>query len=163
MHEKGDDLDEKMDSFTGCWCCLDDEHDDLRGRCPSSALVAGGIEYGASADYVQQVYGTPTEVETKHHSLWNGEVTEYEYGDSFELKFVDGYVRHIEISRHNGIKTAAGIEVGSTLDAVKAAYGEPDKIRGDKYIYYCDEDRSIGLVFEIENNKVDEIEMGYLD
>ena len=62
---------------------------------PSSALVAGGIEYGASADYVQQVYGTPTEVETKHHSLWNGEVTEYEYGDSFELKFVDGYVRHI--------------------------------------------------------------------
>lgn len=130
---------------------------------PSSALVAGGIEYGASADYVQQVYGTPTEVETKHHSLWNGEVTEYEYGDSFELKFVDGYVRHIEISRHNGIKTAAGIEVGSTLDAVKAAYGEPNKIRGDKYIYYCDEDKSIGLVFEIENNKVDEIEMGYLD
>ena len=124
---------------------------------PSSALVAGGIEYGASADYVQQVYGTPTEVETKHHSLWNGEVTEYEYGDSFELKFVDGYVRH------NGIKTAAGIEVGSTLDAVKAAYGEPDKIRGNKYIYYCDEDKSIGLVFEIENNKVDEIEMGYLD
>ena len=54
---------------------------------PSSALVAGGIEYGASADYVQQVYGTPTEVETKHRSLWNGEVTEYEYGDSFELKF----------------------------------------------------------------------------
>ena len=130
---------------------------------PSSALVAGGIEYGASSDYVQQVYGTPTEVETKHHSLWNGEVTEYEYGDSFELKFVDGYVRHIEISRHNGIKTVAGIEVGSTLDAVKVAYGEPDKIRGDKYIYYCDEDKSIGLVFEIENNKVDEIEMGYLD
>ena len=53
---------------------------------PSSALVAGGIEYGASADYVRQVYGTPTEVETKHHTLWNGEVTEYEYGDSFELK-----------------------------------------------------------------------------
>ena len=46
--------------------------------------------------------------------------------------------------------------------AVKAAYGEPDKIRGDKYIYYCDEDKSIGLVFEIENNRVDEIEMGYL-
>ena len=46
---------------------------------------------------------------------------------------------------------------------MKAAYGEPDKIRGDKYIYYCDEDNSIGFVFEIENNKVDEIEMGYLD
>ena len=129
---------------------------------PSSALVAGGIEYGASADYVQQVYGTPTEVETKHHSLWSGEVTEYEYGDSFELKFVDGYVRHIEISRHNGIKTAAGIEVGSTLDAVKQPT-RARQIRGDKYIYYCDEDKSIGLVFEIENNKVDEIEMGYLD
>ena len=35
----------------------------------------------------------------------------------------------------------------------EGAYGEPDKIRGDKYIYYCDEDKSIGLVFEIENNK----------
>lgn len=50
---------------------------------PSSALVAGGIEYGASEDYVRQVYGAPTEVETKHHTVWNGEVTEYEYGDSF--------------------------------------------------------------------------------
>ena len=36
---------------------------------PSSALVAGGIEYGASEDYVRQVYGAPTEVETKHHTL----------------------------------------------------------------------------------------------
>ena len=55
------------------------------------------------------------------------------------------------------------IAAHSALDtAVKAAYGEPDKIRGDKYIYYCDEDKSIGLVFEIENNRVDEIEMGYL-
>lgn len=117
------------------------------GRGPVVSACRWRIEYGASADYVQQVYGTPTEVETKHRSLWNGEVTEYEYGDSFELKFVDGYVRHIEISRHNGITAAAGIEVSSTIDAVKAAYGEPDKIRGDKYIYARDEDTSIGLVF----------------
>ena len=61
------------------------------------------------------------------------------------------------------VKTPVSHAVGNLEDAVKAAYGEPDKIRGDKYIYYCDEDKSIGLVFEIENNKVDEIEMGYLD
>lgn len=129
-----------------------------------AALVAGGIEYGASSDYVQQVYGTPTEIETKHHhEFFNGAVTKYEYGDSFEVTFVDGLARHIEVSRHNGIKTADGIEVGSTLEAVKAAYGEPDKIHGDKYIYYCDANRDLGIVFEIENNKVDEIEIGYLD
>ncbi len=129
-----------------------------------AALVAGGIEYGASADYVQQVYGAPSEIETKHHhELFSGAVTKYEYGDSFEVTFVDGLARHIEISRHNGIKTAAGIEVGSTLEEVKAAYGEPDKIHGDKYIYLCDDNLDLGIVFEVEHNKVDEIEIGYLD
>lgn len=130
---------------------------------PNDALVVGGIEYGASAEYVRSVYGDPTEVETKpQQEFYNGTAIEYEYGDSFELFLLDNQVRRIEVDRHNGIKTKAGIEVGSTLAEVKAAYGEPDKIRHDKYIYYSQDRSDIGFVFEIENDKVHEIEMGYI-
>lgn len=130
---------------------------------PNDELVVGGIEYGASAEYVRSVYGEPTEVEVKpDQAFYNGSAVEYEYGDSFELFLLDSQVRRIEIDRHNGIKTKAGIEVGSTLAQVKAAYGEPDKVRHDKYIYYSQDRSDIGFVFEIEDDKVHEIEMGYI-
>ena len=129
---------------------------------PQSELVLGGIEYNASRTYLESVYGTPTEDELKHSNLFAGEVRELEYGDSFELLLVDGAVQNIEISRHNGIKTPKGIEVGSTLADVKAAYGEPDRVRHNDYIYYVDGNMDLGFVFEIENNKVTEIEAGLI-
>lgn len=130
---------------------------------PNDELVVGGIEYDASAEYVRSVYGEPTEVEVKpDQEFYNGSAVEYEYGDSFELFLLNSQVRRIEIDRHNGIKTKAGIEVGSTLAQVKAAYGEPDKVRHDKYIYYSQDRSDIGFVFEIEDDKVHEIEMGYI-
>ena len=43
-----------------------------------------------------------------------------------------------------------------------AAYGQPDVMRGDQYIYFVNGDTSIGFVFEIEANRVDEIKMGVI-
>ncbi|WP_315437409.1 hypothetical protein [uncultured Selenomonas sp.] len=130
---------------------------------PQDALVVGGIEYGASESYVRSVYGAPREVETKFDSIYaGGQGVEWEYGSDFDIVFVNDMVRRVEIGARNGIQTKDGIAVGSDVNALVAAYGQPDAIRGDKYIYYVDGDASIGFSFEIENGRVDEINMGLI-
>ena len=130
---------------------------------PQDALVVGGIEYGASESYVRSVYGAPREVETKFDSIYaGGQGVEWEYRSDFDIVFVNDMVRRVEIGARNGIQTKDGIAVGSDVNALVAAYGQPDAIRGDKYIYYADGDASIGFSFEIENGRVDEIDMGVI-
>ena len=130
---------------------------------PQDALVVGGIEYGASESYVRSVYGAPREVETKFHPVYTGgQAIEWEYGNGFDIIFVDGAVRQVEVDKPNGIQTAANIAVGTDVNALIAAYGQPDAIHGDTYIYFVDGDSSIGLSFEIERNRVDEIKMGLI-
>lgn len=129
---------------------------------PDSALTVGGIEYGASEAYVLSVYGTPTEREVKKNPIFAGAVEEIEYGDSFELLLVNGAVRHVEVSRHNGLATADGVEVGMDASVLEAKYGKPDRIHGDEYIYLSESDPEVGLVFEVENGRIDEIESGLL-
>ena len=127
------------------------------------ALVVGGIEYGASESYVRSVYGAPREVETKYNPFYaGGQATEWEYGNDFDITFVDGAVCQVEIGARNGIQTKANIAVGTDVNALIAAYGQPDAIRSDHYIYFVDGDRTIGFNFEVENNRVDEIKMGVL-
>ena len=41
----------------------------VQASVPQDALVAGGIEYGASESYVRSVYGAPREVETKYNPI----------------------------------------------------------------------------------------------
>ena len=130
---------------------------------PQDALVVGGIEYGASESYVRSVYGAPREVETKFHPVYTGgQAIEWEYGNGLDITFVDGAVRQVEVDKPNGVQTAANIAVGTDVNALIAAYGQPDAIHGDKYIYFVDGDSSIGLSFEIERNRVDEIKMGLI-
>lgn len=130
---------------------------------PQESLVVGGIEYGASESYVRSVYGAPREVETKFNPIYaGGQAIEWEYGNDFDIVFVDGAVCQVEISARNGIQTAANIAVGTDVNTLIAAYGQPDLIRGDKYIYFVKGDSSIGLSFEIEGNRVDEIKMGLI-
>ena len=75
---------------------------------------------------------------------------------------MDGAVRQVEIGARNGVQTAANIAVGTDVNTLIAAYGQPDVMRGDQYIYFVNGDNSIGFVFEIEANRVDEIKMGVI-
>ena len=130
---------------------------------PQDALVVGGIEYGASESYVRSVYGAPREVETKFDSIYaGGQGVEWEYGSDFDIVFVNDMVRRVEIGARNGIQTKENIAVGTDVNTLIAAYGQPDTIRGDDYIYFVDGDQTIGFAFEIENNRVDEIKMGVI-
>ncbi len=135
----------------------------VQASVPQDALVAGGIEYGASESYVRSVYGAPREVETKYNPIYSGgQAVEWEYGSEFDITFVDGFVRRIEVGASNGIRTKDDIAVGSDLNALIAAYGQPDAIHGNDYIYYVDGDQTIGFSFEIEHGRVDEIRMGVI-
>lgn len=128
---------------------------------PPDALVVGGIEYGASESYVRSIYGAPREVETKFNPIYaGGQAVEWEYGNDFDIVFVDGAVRQVEVGMPNGVQTKDDIAVGTDVNTLIAAYGQPDAIHGDKYIYFVDGDSSIGFIFEIERDRVDEIKMG---
>lgn len=130
---------------------------------PQEALVVGGIEYGASDSYVRSVYGAPREVETKYNPVYaDGQAIEWEYGNDFDILFVDGTVRQVEVGKPNGMKTAANITVGTDVNTLIAAYGQPDAIHDDKYIYFVDGDSSIGFTFEIAGSHVKEIKMGII-
>lgn len=127
------------------------------------ALVVGGIEYGASESYVRSIYGAPREVETKFNPLYaGGQAVEWEYGNDFDIVFVDGAVRQVEVGMPNGVQTKDDIAVGTDVNTLIAVYGQPDAIHGDKYIYFVDGDSSIGFIFEIERDRVDEIKMGLI-
>mgnify|MGYP000880341955 FL=1 len=127
------------------------------------ALVVGGIEYGASESYVRSIYGAPREVETKFNPIYaGGQAVEWEYGNDFDIVFVDGAVRQVEVGMPNGVQTKDDIAVGTDVNTLIAAYGKPDAIHGDKYIYFVDGDSSIGFIFEIERDRVDEIKMGLI-
>ena len=133
----------------------------VQASVPQDALAAGGISYGASESYVRSIYGAPREVETKYDSVYAGShVTEWEYGSDFDITFVDGVVWQIEVGARNGIYTQDNITVGSDLSALIAAYGQPDAIHGDDYIYRVDGDNSVGLTFEIEHGRVAEFCVG---
>lgn len=127
------------------------------------ALVVGGIEYGSSESYVRSVYGAPREVETKYDPFYSsGQAVEWEYGNEFDIIFVNGVVRRVKIGACNGIRTKADISVGTDVNALIASYGQPDVLHDDKYIYFVDDNQTIGFIFEIENNRVDEINMGII-
>ena len=135
----------------------------VEAAVPQDALVVGGIAYGASEAYVRSVYGAPREVETKYNPVYaGGQATEWEYGNDFDIVFVDGAARRVEIGARNGVQTPANIAVGTDINTLIAAYGQPDVMHGDQYIYFVNGDTSIGFVFEIEANRVDEIKMGVI-
>lgn len=128
---------------------------------PQESLYLGGIGYGSKGAYVRQVYGTPTETEQEHLSSHpSGTAVEYEYGDGVSIHLADETVYHIEVSANNGWATPEGIHVGMDASLLEKTYGAPDLIRGDKFIYTADGVPGVGMVFEIEKGKIEEIEIG---
>ena len=127
----------------------------------ASPFTTPNISYGAAIEAVRQRYGEPHEIEQKQHAAL-GTVSEYEYKNSFELYVANGVVQKIKVDEINGLGTAQGIMVGSSAEAVVAAYGQPHEVKGDHYIYRCAGNQALGLDFEIEHNRVDKIACGVL-
>ena len=128
----------------------------------SDQISVGGIYYGESLDEVKAVYGTPTETKYRQSQHYDGQAVEYEFGEDLEVTLVNGTVRNVEVSGHSSLVTPAGVRVGMSKSELYRIYGEPDMIRGDKLVYRCDSDANLGLVFEMSNGQIEEIEAGTL-
>ena len=128
---------------------------------PQKSLYLGGIGIGSEGSYVRQIYGAPTETEREHSASHpSGSVVEYEYGDGVSLHLAEGVVYQVEVSANNGWATPEGIHVGMDASLLEGTYGKPDMVRGDKIIYRAEGLSGVGLIFEIEKGKIDEIEIG---
>ena len=131
---------------------------------PQKSLYLGGIGIGSEGSYIRQIYGAPTETEREHSASHpSGSVVEYEYGDGVSIHLAEGAVYHMEVSANNGWATPEGIHVVMDASLLEGTYGKPDMVRGDKTIYRAEGLPGVGLIFEIEKGKIDEIEIGPIE
>jgi len=127
---------------------------------PADQLVLGGIQYGSSISAVESAYGMPRKSEREMKPY--GEKIEYKYGNTLEFEFINGKVTEIKADDYSDARTKAGIGLGMDASALKNAYGAPDYIHEEDYIYYVAGQQGIGLKFEVKYGKVTEIKCGAL-
>lgn len=132
-------------------------------RISREALLLGDIAYGAAEADVRALYGAPLETESERSMRYAGRpVVEYEYGDHLSLDFVDGLVRRVKVSEHSTLASGKGVCIGTPVEELRRVYGEPSMVYGEDYIYFSEEDPTIGFAFEIKHGRVEEIKMGDL-
>lgn len=134
----------------------------IKGSLPDDQMVLAQISYGASIDAVKQAYGMPSEYDQEHKAGVNGMVEEYEYNHAFKVWAVNGVVQRIKVDHLNNYATSKGISVGSTSSSVQEAYGQPDIMTNDRYVYRSASNPQLGLSFELEFGLVEEIVCGNL-
>ena len=132
-------------------------------RISREALLLGEIAYGAAEADVRALYGAPLETESERSMRYAGRpVVEYEYGDHLSLDFVDGFVRLVKVSERSTLASGKGVCIGTPVEELRRVYGEPSMVYGEDYIYFSEEDPTIGFAFEIKHGRVEEIKMGDL-
>ena len=132
-------------------------------RISREALLLGDIAYGAAEADVRALYGAPLETESERSMRYAGRpVVEYEYGDHLSLDFVDGFVRRVKVSERSTLASGKGVCIGTPVEELRRVYGEPSMVYGEDYIYFSEEDPTIGFAFEIKRGRVEEIKMGDL-
>ena len=132
-------------------------------RISREALLLGDVAYGAAEADVRALYGAPLETESERSMRYAGKaVVEYEYGDHLSLDFVDGFVRLVKVSERSTLASGKGVCIGTPVEELRRVYGEPSMVYGEDYIYFSEEDPTIGFAFEIKHGRVEEIKMGDL-
>ena len=126
---------------------------------PPSEVSLGGIQAGATPQYVWNYYGKPEDIIQYHEDSMI--VTSYFYGAS-HVKFHDNEAVNIGVNLNNGWATPAGIRVGIAKEDVIRLYGQPDFIADPhpsvghltKYYYYDSSNRFNKLILAFDDNKV---------
>ena len=132
-------------------------------RISRESLLLGDIAYGAAEADVRALYGAPLEMESERSMRYAGKsVVEYEYGDHLSLDFVDGFVRLVKVSERSTLASGKGVCIGTPVEELRRVYGEPSMVYGEDYIYFSEEDPTIGFAFEIKHGRVEEMKMGDL-
>ena len=84
------------------------------------------------------------------------------YEDGLLVETVDGTVRMVRVRSHNTIASGKGVRIGTPVEELRRVYGEPSMIYGKDYIYFFEEDPTVGFAFSITDDHVSEMRMGDL-
>lgn len=136
-------------------------------RIDGARMALGGVTAGSTEAYLRATYGPPKSVSRTLSPARDAYVREYNYGDSFYaavLEETHAVLWLMTMDRHNNVATPDGIQVGSKMEDVIRAYGEPDlrQIDGDAdYLWYFAEGGGENrLVIRISYGKVTAITCG---
>lgn len=124
---------------------------------PSEEIAIGGIPLFSTRDYVRNIYGTPDVMKITYSRMLDSDVETWDYGGSFILTFVGNGAESIICKAANGLKTPAGIGVGSSESKVREVYGGVRK--GSFYTYRSELGTELGII--VENGIVKEIRAIY--
>lgn len=129
-------------------------------RIPDSSIAMGGISIGSTEAYVKATYGKPKTVSREYYAPRKAYIHEYNYGDSFYISILEStgtVFRMMSMDHHNNVSTPAGITIGSPLQDVLRAYGNPDlhQIDGEvDHYWYMGSGEKGNLVFHVSYGKV---------
>ncbi len=132
----------------------------VEARVPDSALALGGISIGSTEAYVKATYGKPKTMSREYYAPRKEYIHEYNYGDSFYISILEStgtVFRMMSMDHHNNVATPKGIKIGSTLQDVLRAYGNPDlrQIDGEvDHYWYLGSGYKVNLVVHISYGKV---------
>ena len=132
-------------------------------RLERKSLILGGIAYGAGDAEVRASYGTPQETTSQKSMRYAGkDVVACRYEDGLLVETVDGAVRLVRVRSHNALASGKGVRIGTPVEELRRVYGEPSMIYGKDYIYFFEEDPTVGFAFSIADDHVEEMRMGDL-
>ncbi|MDQ0202858.1 hypothetical protein [Pectinatus haikarae] len=119
-------------------------------QIPQEEVALGGINLGATPEYVKSVYGEPSSyIRSK-----NGVI--YDYNSTFRIYFASGkYMYWLETTANNGIATPSGVTIG--MDAsILYKYGEIylTEHEGNTTYYSYWAPGRITLIFGVQNGKI---------
>lgn len=129
-------------------------------QVPDSALALGGISIGSTEAYVKATYGKPKTLTREYYAPRKSYIREYNYGDSFYISVLEStgtVFRMMSMDHHNNVSTPKGIKIGSTLQELLRAYGNPDlrQIDGEvDHYWYIGSGYKGNLVFHVSYGKV---------
>lgn len=93
---------------------------------PRDDIAIGGIQFGASYEYVRSIYGEPDRVLIENGKEYEPRLlSHWYYGDSFTVTFDEdrGTVYKIKSNGRNGLKIPLGVAVGNNIYTVEEHYG----------------------------------------
>ena len=116
----------------------------------------GGIAIGSKIDYVRGIYGEPGKIKQSGDG-----VIDWYYGDTFQIRFVDGRATFVCSNGNNGLNTPDDVGVGMKKKQIKKTFGRPAERAefGGREIYVYQGRGDWQMIFVVRDGFITEIRL----
>ena len=126
----------------------------------SERVALGGIQVGATIDYVKSIYGEPSRIESAYVGMLDETITTHHYGETLSIAYDEQRRVHgIRSTGNNGFATPDGVSVGMDVSVLQKVYGKSDDVVPSKTTrYYAMKGVPyIGIRFDFNAGKITQI------